>query len=203
ALRLGVSAAAVERALRAALGGLPVGRIVDRERQADVVVRLQADTGADPLGLARLPLTAAGGRVVPLGAVADVDLAPLRTQIAHEGGVRTAVVRIDAGGRPLEAVSRGGERAVAAAPPPARGYAEMGGEYNVVRAARTRLIGLGALALAGIFLLLVLDFGSARLAALTMINVPLAFVGAVAAILLGAGGRLSLGAIVGFVTVFG
>ena len=203
ALRLGVSAATVERALRAALGGLPVGRIVDRERQAEVVVRLQTDTGADPLGLARLPLTAAGGRVVPLGAVADVDLAPLRTQIAHEGGVRTAVVRIDAGGRPLEAVSRDVERAVAAAPLPAGVYAEMGGEYNAVRAARTRLIGLGALALAGIFLLLVLDFGSARLAALTMINVPLAFVGAVAAILLGAGGRLSLGAIVGFVTVFG
>jgi Cu/Ag efflux pump CusA len=42
-----------------------------------------------------------------------------------------------------------------------------------------------------------------RLAALTMVNVPLAFVGGVAAVLAGAGGALSLGAIVGFVTVFG
>src|SRR6185295_12679306 len=50
--------------------------------------------------------------------------------------------------------------------------------------------------------LLLIDFGSLRLAALTMVNVPLAFVGGVVAVLLG-GGRLSLGAIVGFVTVFG
>ena len=52
-------------------------------------------------------------------------------------------------------------------------------------------------------MLLVVDFRSPRLAALTMVNVPLAFVGGIAAVLLGAGGRLSLGAIVGFVTVFG
>jgi Cu/Ag efflux pump CusA len=36
-----------------------------------------------------------------------------------------------------------------------------------------------------------------------MVNVPLAFVGGIAAVLLAGGGRLSLGAIVGFVTVFG
>ena len=82
-------------------------------------------------------------------------------------------------------------------------YAEIGGEYAAAAAARQRLLGLGALALLGIFVLLVLDFRSARLAALTMVNVPLAFVGGLAAVLIVAGGRLSLGAIVGFVTVFG
>jgi len=92
---------------------------------------------------------------------------------------------------------------VAAARLPAGVYAEVGGEYAAAAAARTRLVGLGALALLGIFVLLVVDFGSTRLAALTMVNVPLAFVGGLAAVLLGAGGRLSLGAIVGFVTVFG
>src|SRR5438093_1219883 len=93
--------------------------------------------------------------------------------------------------------------AVAAAPLPAGVYAEVGGEYAAAAAARARLVGLGALALLGIFVLLVVDFGSPRLAGLTMVNVPLAFVGGLAAVLLGAGGRLSLGAIVGFVTVFG
>ena len=79
----------------------------------------------------------------------------------------------------------------------------MGGEYVAAAAARRRLLGLGALALLGIFVLLALDFRSPGLAGLTMVNVPLAFVGGLAAVLLGAGGRLSLGAIVGFVTVFG
>jgi len=198
-----VSAAAVERALRAALGGLPVGRIVEGERQADVVLRIAADGVLDPERLARLPIAGERGRVLPLGAVADVERAPLRTAITHEDGVRTVLVRLDARGRALEAVAHDVARAVAAARLPAGVYAEVGGEYAAAAAARTRLVGLGALALLGIFVLLVVDFGSTRLAALTMVNVPLAFVGGLAAVLLGAGGRLSLGAIVGFVTVFG
>src|SRR5207253_917942 len=197
------SAAAVERALRAALGGLPVGRIVEGERQAEVVLRVAADGVLDPERLARLPIAGGHGRVLPLGAVADVEGASLRTAITHEDGVRTVLVRLDARGRSLEAVALDVARAVAAAPLPAGVYAEVGGEYAAAAAARARLVGLGALALLGIFVLLVVDFGSTRLATLTMVNVPLAFVGGLAAVLLGAGGRLSLGAIVGFVTVFG
>ena len=200
-LRLGLSAAAVERAIRGALGGLPVGRVVEAGRQADVVLYVAA--ADDPARLARLPITAAGSRVVALGSVADIDLGPLRADIAHEDGVRTVAVRLNVRGRSLEAVAHDVARAVAAAPLPAGVYAEVGGEYAAAAAARTRLLGLGALALLGIFVLLVVDFGSARLAGLTMVNVPLAFVGGLAAVLLGAGGRLSLGAIVGFVTVFG
>ena len=202
-LRFGVPASTVARALRSALGGLPVGRIVQGERQADVVVRLAADTDGDPLALAALPLEGTGGRALALGAVADVGVAPLRTAIAHEDGVRTIVVRMDARGRALAAVAEDVERTVAATPLPPGVYAEVGGEYAAARAARLRLIALGALALLGIFVLLVIDFHSPRLAALTMVNVPLAFVGGIGAVLLGIGGRLSLGAIVGFVTVFG
>jgi Cu/Ag efflux pump CusA len=193
--------AAVERALRSALGGLPVARVVDGERQADVVVRVMAD--GEPTRLARLPIAAAGGRAVALGSVADVEPGPLRAEIAHEDGVRTVRVRSNVGGRALEAVAGDVARVVAEMPLPAGVYAEVGGEYAAARAARPPLLGLGALALAGIFVLLVVDFGSMRLAGLTMVNVPLAFVGGIAAVLLGAGGRLSLGAIVGFVTVFG
>src|SRR5213594_1622055 len=200
-LRLGLSAAAVERAIRSALGGLPVGRVVEAGRQADVVLYVAA--ADDPARLARLPITGAGGRVFALGSLADIDLGPLRADIAHEDGVRTVAVRLNVRGRSLEAVAHDVARAVAAAPLPAGIYAEVGGEYAAAAAARTRLMGLGALALLGIFVLLVVDFGSPRLAGLTMVNVPLAFVGGLAAVLLGAGGRLSLGAIVGFVTVFG
>ena len=199
----GVGAAAVERAVRSALGGLPVGRLVEGERQADVVVRVASDAATDPERFARLPVVMSDGRTVPLGAVADVGVAPLRTAIMHEDGVRTIFVRLDARGRALDAVARDVGQAVAETPFPAGVYAEIGGEYAAAAAARQRLLGLGALALLGIFVLLVLDFRSARLAALTMVNVPLAFVGGLAAVLIAAGGRLSLGAIVGFVTVFG
>src|SRR5439155_939737 len=83
----------------------------------------------------------------------------------------------------LDAVAHDVGRAVAATALPAGVYAEVGGEYAAAAAARQRLVGLGVLALLGIFVLLVLDFRSARLAALTMVNVPLAFVGGLAAVL--------------------
>jgi Cu/Ag efflux pump CusA len=202
-LRQGVGAATLERAMRSVLGGLPVGRLVESDRQADVVLRVAADGAEDPERLARLPILGQGGRIVPLGALADVEVAPLRTAIAHEDGMRTVVIRMDARGRSLQAVSRDVERAVTETRLPAGVYAEVGGEYAEAAAARRRLLGIGALALLGIFVLLIVDFRSASLAGLTMVNVPLAFVGGLAAVLIGAGGRLSLGAIVGFVTVFG
>jgi CzcA family heavy metal efflux pump len=200
-LRLGVPAAAVERATRSALGGLPVSRVVEPDRQADVVVRVTAVD--EPARLAGLPIAVSRGRMVTLGSVADVDLGPLRAEIAHEDGVRTAVVRLNVRGRALETVAHDLAAAVGEVRLPAGVYAEIGGEHVAASAARRRLLGLGAIALLGIFVLLVVDFGSTRLAALTMVNVPLAFVGGLAAVLLGAGGQLSLGAIVGFVTVFG
>src|SRR5439155_1155375 len=150
------------------------------------------DAAADPERFARLPLVTSEGRIVPLGAVADVEIAALRTAIMHEDGVRTILVRLDARGRALDAVARDVGRAVAATALPPGVYAEVGGEYAAAAAARQRLVGLGALALLGIFILLLLDFRSARLAALTMVNVPLAFVGGLAAVLLAGGGQLAL-----------
>jgi Cu/Ag efflux pump CusA len=202
-LRLGVSAASVGRAVRSALGGEVVGRVVDGTRQADVVVRVASDAAGDPSRFARVPLPTAHGGLVALGSVADVDLGPLRAEIDHEDTVRTVVIRLDARGRSLGDVASDVERTVGKAPLPAGVYVEIGGEYAAAAAARRRLTAMGLLSLVGIYVLLLVDFGSMRLAGLTMVNVPLAFVGGLAAVLLGAGGRLSLGAIVGFVTVFG
>jgi Cu/Ag efflux pump CusA len=202
-LRLGVSTASIGRAIRSVLGGEPVGRLVEGQRQADIVLRTVTDAGTDPSRFARLPIPTASGGTVALGTIADVDLGPMRTEIAHEDTVRTIVIRLDARGRSLAAVAADVDRAVAATPLPHGVYAETGGEFVAASAARRRLFGLGCLSLVGIFLLLLIDFGSIRLAGLTMVNIPLAFVGGLAAVLVGAGGGLSLGAIVGFVTVFG
>ena len=61
---------------------------------------------------------------------------------------------------------------------------------------------LGAASLVGILLLLYLDFRSLRLSLMVMLSVPLACVGGIAAVLL-SGGNISLGSMVGFVTIFG
>ena len=67
---------------------------------------------------------------------------------------------------------------------------------------RNRLLSLAALAMLGIFLVLHADFGSTRLALLIFLTIPFALIGGVLGVIL-SGGVLSLGALVGFVTVLG
>jgi Cu/Ag efflux pump CusA len=81
-------------------------------------------------------------------------------------------------------------------------HAEVLGESTELNAAQDRLYTFGIGAAIAIFLLLQAAFGSLRLAALTFLLLPMALVGGVLAVKLG-DGILSLGSLVGFLTVFG
>ena len=81
-------------------------------------------------------------------------------------------------------------------------HAEVLGESTELNAAQRRLSVFGIAAAIAIFLLLQAAFGSLRLAALTFLLLPMALMGGVLAVRLG-GGVLSLGSLVGFLTVFG
>ncbi len=84
-----------------------------------------------------------------------------------------------------------------------RGYhTEVLGEYAAQRASKNRILSLSLLSLIGIFLILYTDFGSARLALLVFAGLPFALIGGVLFVVL-SGGVLSLGSLVGFVTVLG
>ena len=81
-------------------------------------------------------------------------------------------------------------------------HAELLGEYTERKAAQTRLLVYSALTVVAIFALLQAAFGSWRLATLTLLTLPMALVGGVLAAYLG-GGVISLGSLVGFLTVLG
>jgi Cu/Ag efflux pump CusA len=81
-------------------------------------------------------------------------------------------------------------------------HPEFLGEYAARQESLRRLYALAALALVGILLLLFVDFGAWRPTLLVAATIPFALVGGVAAVLLG-GGLVSLGSLVGFVTVLG
>ena len=200
--RVGLSAAAVRRQVATLVRGTKVGEVYDRQKVFDVVVWGVPAVRADPQAVRSLALDLPGGSAVTLGDVADVRIAPAPNEITREGGSRRLDVTANVRGRNLGAVARDVERAVAAVPMPSGYHPEVLGEYAAQRAARTRLMALGALALAGIALILVIDFGPTRTAALALGSLPLALVGGVAAVLL-TGGVLSLGSMVGFVTVLG
>ena len=76
------------------------------------------------------------------------------------------------------------------------------GEFAERQAAQSRLLGFAAVAVIGIFLILIASFGSLRLATLAFVTLPMALVGGVLAAYFG-GGIISIGSLVGFFTVLG
>jgi Cu/Ag efflux pump CusA len=140
--------------------------------------------------------------MVPLGSVASIDVTATPNEITRENGSRRIDVTSNVRGRDLGAVARDIESRLASLSFPQGYYAEVLGEYAERQASSARLTLLGVIAVAAIFLILLADFRSARVAALVFLTLPFALVGATSAAFL-TGGVLSLGSLVGLVTVIG
>lgn len=136
----------------------------------------------------------AAGGTVPLRAVADVTIAPAMSEVTREGGSRKIDVTCNVSGRDLGSVARDIQARLSAISMGDGYHAEVLGEYAVRQEASRRLFLVSGLALLAIFLLLLIDFGDVRLAALVFATLPFALVGAIAAAFL-SGGVLSLGSL--------
>ncbi len=191
--------ATVETATR----GTVVAQTFDGNRATDVVVTLLPASRTRPEDLRALPVTSSGGRQVELGQVADVARITGRFLIAHVGARRVQTVTANVRGRDVEGVTRDLEaRLGPSAGLPAGVYAEVGGTGAAQRQARRELLRDSLLAGAGIVMLLWVAFGESSRLWLVLANLPFALVGGVLAVF-ATGGLLSLGSLVGFVTLFG
>jgi Cu/Ag efflux pump CusA len=134
--------------------------------------------------------------------VAKLRVAPNPNVIKREAVSRRIDVEANVRGRALGAVVREVARRLKGVEFPLGYHAEVLGEYAERQAAQRRMLGYGVAAALGIFLLLQAAVGSWRLASLTFVTLPMALVGGVLAAFAG-GGIISLGSLVGFLTVFG
>jgi Cu/Ag efflux pump CusA len=198
----GVTPLRVRETLATMLQGRKVGEIYEQQKIFDVMVWGMPSVRDDLFAIKRLAIDTPGGGYVPLEAVADVSLAPTPNEITREGGSRRIDVTTNVRGRDLGAVARDIKAALANVPFEAGYHAEVLGEFAAREASQRRLLTLGALSLVAILLVLHVDFGSARLVSLIALTLPFALIGGVAAAFL-SGGVLSLGSLVGFVTVLG
>jgi Cu/Ag efflux pump CusA len=152
--------------------------------------------------LERLPIDKPGGGRVKLMQVADVRRAPTPNAIERELGSRRIDVGANVASRDLGSVVTDVKNRLASVDMPLGYSAEVLGESAELSAAQDRLLLFGAIAAVAILLLLHAAFGSLRLAVLTFLLLPMALAGGVLAVKLG-NGILSLGSLVGFLTVFG
>jgi CzcA family heavy metal efflux pump len=143
-----------------------------------------------------------GGGHVRLADVASVTVKPTPNMIQRENGARRIDVKADVEGRDLGSVATDVEAALASVPLPLGYHAELQGEWAERQAAGKGLLLLSIVAAIGILFLLETSFKSWRLGILSFLTLPSALVGGVLAAYLG-DGALSLGALVGFLTILG
>ncbi|MEZ4405219.1 MAG: efflux RND transporter permease subunit [Polyangiales bacterium] len=202
ARRFGLTPGDVRRAAATLLQGARVGEVFRAPQVIDVVVWGAPSTRADLSALRALPIDAPSGASVALGDVADVEVAPTPNVIQREGASRRIDVTCNVRGRDLGSAVRDLRARLATVRLPPGHHAEVLGEYAARERARGKLLALAALSLLGVLAVLYADFRSARHAGRAFATLPFALVGAVFAAHLG-DGVLSLGSLVGFVTVLG
>ena len=201
--RYGLRPGDVAEAIETSFAGATVGRIFDRGTSFDLVVKFDAASSADFERVADLPVDTPAGAVVPVRMLADVRREQGPNMVLRENVQRRIVVSCNVAGRDLGSVVDDIRTAVAQSVVMPAGYrVEYGGQFESEQSASQRLLGLGVLVIAGLFMLLVLAFGRARDALLVMVNLPLALIGGVVGVFL-AGGVLNIATMIGFITLFG
>ncbi|QDV91746.1 Cobalt-zinc-cadmium resistance protein CzcA [Phycisphaerae bacterium RAS2] len=202
AAQFGLTAGAIRRAATAVVKGVKVGEVYDQQVVFDVAVWGAPKVRSELAAIRDLLIDTPGGGHVPLKDVADVSIEATPNEIKREGASRRIDVTCNVRDRDLGSVAKEIENRVRKLTFERGYHPEFLGEYAARVESRNNLLMLSAFALLGIFLLLHMDFQSARLAGLVFVTLPFALIGGVAGALL-SGGVLSLGSLVGFVTVLG
>ncbi len=198
-----INAVDVLDAIRTAYQGAVAGQVYDGNRVFDVSVVINPRDRRDVTVIGKLRLRTPGGVYVSLQELADIYETSGRYVILHNDARRIQTVTCNVEGRSVGAFVADAEKQVGTAVSfPAGAYFEFTGTAEArARSGRDLLIH-SLLAGAGIILLLSIVLGNYRNVLLVLLNLPFALTGGVL-IALAAGGRLSLGSMVGFVTIFG
>ncbi|MCC3160161.1 efflux RND transporter permease subunit [Hymenobacter sp. 15J16-1T3B] len=202
AARYGLSPGDLLRAIGTLVRGRKVGEIYQEQKIFDVAVWGQPAVRADFGAVRDLLIAVPSGGSVPLSEVADVRIVPTPNEITREASSRRIDVTLNVRGRDLGSVARDVQAQVDQVQFGAGYHPEILGEYAERQASQNRMLMLVGLSLIGIFLVLYTDFGTVRLAVLGILSLFFAVSGCLLAAFL-TGGVLSLGSIVGFITVLG
>ena len=198
----GLKAQDVLDAVQTDFSGTIVGQTYSGTRAVDVTILLPQAARNSPELLSALMIAGPFGPV-PLSQVARIVPADTRYSIAHDGGQRYVSVTFNVQGQSLQSVTNDAQARIAnqvKLPPGV--YVQFTGAAEEARAAQIQTLIYTAFALVLIGMILFISFTWRANSWLVLVNLPFSLIGAVAAIVL-LGQGLTLGAMVGLVTVFG
>jgi CzcA family heavy metal efflux pump len=199
----GVRPVDVLDSIRAAYEGVEVAQVYQGNSVVGVDVVLAAEYRTNIRQIGSLPLKNPDGKILRLDEIADIHQENGRSKILHADARRIQTVTCNVVNRDIARFSTEIKKRVKNEVHFAPGsYPVFTGEAEAEAQSREDLIVHSLLAGVGIFLLLYIAFGRLRNLLLTFANLPFALIGGVLAALF-TGGWISLGSMVGFVTLFG
>ncbi|MBZ5540987.1 MAG: efflux RND transporter permease subunit [Acidobacteriia bacterium] len=200
--RWGFDAVHVLDVVQTSFGGDIVGQVYQDNRVFDVSVILAPSERNSVQEIGALPLRGPDGNYVPLRQLADIYETSGRYMVLHQGARRVQTVTCNVQGRdPTSFVTEARNHISKLSFPPGT-YVEFAGTAAAQSQSRHDLLVHALLAGLGIVLLLSVVMGNYRNLLLVLANLPFALVGGVLAVV-ATGGTLSLGSLIGFVTLFG
>lgn len=189
--------------IRAAYGSLPITQVYDGNRVVGVSVIMDVDSRDDVQDAGNLPIFNPEGKLLRLRNVAHIVQENGRSKILHGGGKRIQTVTANVIGRDIEAFTDDLRKSLKKEVNLSSGsYVEITGAAEANQKSRQTLVMHSMLAIVAVFLMLYVAFGQLRNLILTFLNLPFALIGGVLAVMF-TGGWISLGSLVGFVTLFG
>ncbi|MEO7672450.1 MAG: efflux RND transporter permease subunit [Pyrinomonadaceae bacterium] len=203
AAQYGLPPGEITETLETALNGKTVSTAIDGARRYDVVVRFDDASRGSLDALQNVTIDTPQGSQIPVSAVATIENLPGPNQILRENTKRRIVISANTGGRDLGSVVGDLQARVASQVTLPPGYfVEFGGQFQASQEATRTLSVLTIFSLVAIFFLLIKALGDWRSALQVLVNIPLALIGAVIAMLL-TGGVFSIATLVGFISLVG
>jgi cobalt-zinc-cadmium resistance protein CzcA len=185
------------------IGGKAAGQVVEGNQRFALQVRFEEGQRSTADEIRNLKISDAQGHFIPIAQLADVVEEEGPAQISRENVQRRISVELNVEGRDIAGFVAEAQRAIEShVKLPDGYYLDWGGQFEQLENASRRLAVAVPLALLMIFVLLYLNFGAVRPAALIFLNIPLAATGGIAALLL-RGMPFSVSAGVGFIALFG
>jgi len=201
--RYGIPVNSFTRFINTAFGGINVSDVFEEEKRFPLVLRYNEESRGNIQAIGNAMIDTRSGEKVPLSFVADIKSLSGPSAISRENVQRKIVISINVAGRDVGSVVRDIKSDINDKITLPDNYRiEYGGQFESAERASRRLLVTSILAFLAVFMILYQEFRNGKLAAVVLLNLPLALIGGVYAIRLSSA-VISIPTIIGFITLFG
>ena len=201
--KYGISLLEFSEFVNVCLAGEAVSQVYEKGKSFDLTVRVKDNLRDEMEKIRNLMIDTGDGQKIPLNYVAEIRSAMGPNTISRENVKRKIVISANVADRDLRSVVNDIQAQVDAQIKLPEGYhIEYGGQFESEQAASRTLALTSFMSIVVIFLLLYHEFRNVKESAIILINLPLALIGGVFALLITTG-EVSIPAIIGFISLFG